>query len=210
MKIDLYASDGTKKGSVDLPKDIFEIEVNEGLIHEALIRQQANARIDTAFSKTRAEVRGGGKKPWRQKGTGRARQGTIRAGQWTGGGVIFGPRGNRNYEKQMPKKMRRKALLSALSAKAAAKSIIALESFESKEPKTKLLADLLKKMESDRRVLIVEANRNYVLEKSARNIPGVKTLFAQYLNIEDLLRADRVIFLQDAVAKTEEIFGTKS
>lgn len=209
MKIDLYTQNGDKNGSVDLPKEIFEVEINEGLIHEALLRQQGNSRKDLAYTKTRADVRGGGKKPWRQKGTGRARQGTIRAGQWKGGGIIFGPRAVRNYEKNMPKKMRRKALFSALSSRAKDNAIVALEQFQNDTPKTKVLRDLLAKLKAGKRILIIEPKRNEILEKSARNIPGVKTIFAQYLNVQDLLTADKIIFLKEAVEKTKEIFGNK-
>ena len=209
MKVDLFTFDGEKKGTVSLPKEIFEIEANEGLMHEALLRQRSNARIDTAFTKTRTEVRGGGRKPWKQKGTGRARQGSIRSPQWRGGGVVFGPRADRNYEKQMPKKMRRKALLSALSVVAKGKRIVALESFDAETPKTKSAVHLLSQIGDARRTLIVTSGRHEVLEKSFRNLQNVKTLFANYLNIADLLSADRIIFLTDALAKTEEIFGKK-
>ncbi len=209
MKVDLFTSDGEKKGSIALPKDIFGIEINEGLMHEALLRQRSNARIDTAFTKTKTEVRGGGRKPWKQKGTGRARQGSIRSAQWRGGGVIFGPRGDRNYERQMPKKMRRKALLSALSVVAKDNRIVALESFDAQIPKTKSALNILSKMGDVRRTLIVTSGRSEVLEKSFRNIQNVKTLFANYLNIADLLSADRIVFLSDAIVKTEEIFGKK-
>jgi len=209
MKVDLFAFDGEKKGSVSLPKEIFGMEVNEGLMHEALLRQRSNARIDTAFTKTKTEVRGGGRKPWKQKGTGRARQGSIRSAQWRGGGVIFGPRADRNYERQMPKKMRRKALLSALSVVAKGERIVALESFDATAPKTKAALNILTKMGDARRTLVVTSGRHEVLEKSFRNLQNVKTIFANYLNIVDLLSADRIIFLTDAIAKTEEIFGKK-
>ncbi len=209
MKIDLYSSDGAKKGTVSLPKEIFEADITVGLMHEAALRQQGNARIPTASVKTKSEVRGGGRKPWRQKGTGRARQGSIRSAQWRGGGIIFGPKPNRNFAKDMPKKMRRKALFSALSSKAKEKGISALEAFNSQEPKTKILSELLGKIGCTGKTLVVIPARNGVIEKSAQNIPEVKVIFAQYLNIIDILSADKVLFLQDAIDKTKEIFGAK-
>jgi large subunit ribosomal protein L4 len=209
MKADLYTSEGAKNGTVDLPAAIFGIKANVGLMHEALQRQLALGRANTASVKTKTEVAGGGRKPWRQKGTGRARQGSIRSAQWRGGGVIFGPTTERNYEMRMPKKMRRKALFSALSVKAEDKSIIALEAFASEVPKTKAFAGLLAKMECSRRTLVVISANDPVLQRSSRNLPGVKTILAQYLNIHDILSADRVVFLKDAISKTEEIFGDK-
>jgi len=209
MKAPLFDNKGVKKGDISLPKEIFEVEISEGLIHEALLRQRGNARISTAAVKTRSQVKGGGRKPWRQKGTGRARQGSIRSAQWKGGGVIFGPTVDRNYSKNMPKKMRRKALLSALSAKAKEKSICALEAFESDAPKTKQFAALLGAMGCDGRVLVVLPSRDDILEKSARNIPGVKTIFAQYLNISDMISAKHIVFLQAAIEKTKDIFAPK-
>lgn len=206
-KIPLFDSKGAKKGDITLPKEIFETEISEGLIHEALLRQQGNARISTAAIKTKSDVRGGGRKPWRQKGTGRARQGSIRSAQWRGGGVIFGPNVDRNYSKLMPKKMRRKALFSVLSSCAA--NMIALESFDEKTPKTKALHELLGKMGCVGKILIVEPGRNEILEKSAKNIPGVKTIFAQYLNIADILSAKHIVFLKEAIDKTQTIFAPK-
>ncbi len=209
MKIDLYTTDGSKKGSITLPKEIFEADIAIGLMHDALLRQQGNGRVSTASAKTRSEVAGGGRKPWKQKGTGRARQGSIRSAQWRGGGIIFGPTPNRNFGKEMPKKMRRKALLGALSAKAKAKGISALEGFSAKEPKTKDFSQLLQKIGCTGKTLVVTAGRDTILEKSANNIQEVKTIFAQYLNIADILSADRILFLEDAIEKTKEIFGSK-
>jgi len=209
MKIDVFALDGTKTGNLELSKDLFETKIHEALMHEAVVRQHANARAATAKTKTRSEVKGGGRKPWKQKGTGRARQGSIRSAQWRGGGIIFGPRGTQNFEKQMPKKMRRKALLSALTVVAKEKKIAALEDFSEKTPKTKIAANFLKKIGADRRTLIVIADRNEILEKSFRNLQNVKTIFANYLNVVDLLSATKVVFLKDALLKTETLFGKK-
>ncbi len=210
MKADLYASDGSKKGTVALPKEIFGAEVNMGLMHDALVRQWGNARSNTVATKTKTEVAGGGRKPWRQKGTGRARQGSIRSAQWRGGGVIFGPTQERNFEIRMPKKMRRKALFSALSVKASESAIIALEAFDSQTPKTKLFAELLTKLGCNRRTLVVIASSDVVIKKSISNLERVKMISAHYLNIEDIMSADRIVFLQDAIAKAEEIFVKQS
>lgn len=210
MKAPVFDISGTSKGDIILPKEIFGADVVPGLMHEALLRQQGNARIATAAVKTRSEVRGGGRKPWRQKGTGRARQGSIRSAQWTGGGVIFGPTTERNFSKNMPKKMRRKALFSALSAKAKEGKILALDTFSEKSPKTKVFADFLQKVECNGKTLVVLSERNEVLEKSLRNIPGVKAIFAQYLNVSDALSSKNILFVGNAVEKTQAVFAPKS
>jgi large subunit ribosomal protein L4 len=209
MKIDVYTSDGAKKGTKTLPAELFGVEINVGLMHDAATRQQANSRVVTAATKTRSNVKGGGAKPWRQKGTGRARQGSIRSAQWRGGGVIFGPDQDRNYSKQMPKKMRRKALLSALSARANDKIIAGLESFENDTPKTKMIADLFQKIGYGRNVLIVIGSSNPMLEKSVRNLQNVKLIRANYLNIVDIMSADHILFVADALEKAQEIFSPK-
>lgn len=210
MKVTMYDITGAKKGDAELPKALFGAEIKEGLIHLALERQIANARIDTAKTKTRTEIRGGGRKPWRQKGTGRARTGSIRGAQWRGGGVIFGPRGNRNFTKQMPKKMRRAALISALSAQAKDGLISVLDKYEVKTPKTKEVAAFLTKLGDARKVLMVAAERNTNLEKATNNLPHVKTILAGNLNIADLLQADQIIFLKDGVTKAEATFAPKA
>jgi len=210
MKANLYTSDGTQKGTIALPKALFGVEVNTGLLHDALLRQWGHARANTASVKSKTEVAGGGRKPWKQKGTGRARQGSIRSAQWRGGGVIFGPTTERNYLSKMPKKMRRKALFGALSSKAVDNAIIAWEGFASAEPKTKTFAELLGKMGCERKTLVVIAERNPVVSKSARNLGSVKLISAQYLNIEDIMNADHIVFFQDAIVKAEEIFAPKA
>lgn len=206
MKVDLYNQKGDKVGDLDLPKAIFEVEFNEELVHQALVRQMANKRVNLAHTKTRGEVRGGGRKPFRQKGTGNARQGTIRAPHMKGGGVTFGPRNNRNFSKDMPKKQRRKALFSALSEKARNKEVMALETYEVKAPKTKEFAAMIAKMPIERNVLIVLPSKNEMVEKSAGNLPNVKTITAGYINIHDLQKYQSILFLKDAVAKMEEVF----
>lgn len=205
MKIDLYAQTGEKKGQVELNKEFFEVPYNEDLIHQALVRQHANGRVAIAHTKTRGEVRGGGRKPFRQKGTGSARQGSRRNPHFRGGGVVFGPRNNRNFSVDMPKKQRRKALFSALSAKAKADQIIALEKYEG-EVKTKTFAELLNKLPIERNVLVVIQEKNEVIQKSTNNLANAKTIIVNYLNIADLQKYRKVLFLQDALPKMEEIF----
>ncbi|MBI2634276.1 50S ribosomal protein L4 [Candidatus Peregrinibacteria bacterium] len=207
MKTDLYSQTGEKKGTIELPKEFFEIPFNKDLIHQALVRQLANTRLATAHTKTRAEVRGGGRKPYRQKGTGNARQGSIRSPQWKGGGRVFGPRNDRNYYREMPKKQRRKALFSALSYKAGHNEIIALEGYETKKPKTKEFNTLLKKLPIERDVLIVIPQKNSDIQLSSRNIPNAKTILVNYLNIQDLQKFEKVLFLKDAIDKLKEIFS---
>ncbi|QQS59336.1 50S ribosomal protein L4 [Candidatus Peregrinibacteria bacterium] len=209
MKIDLYSSTGEKKEQIPFPKGLLIETPNFALMHEALIRQEANARFALACTKTRSFVRGGGAKPWRQKGTGRARQGSRRSPQWRGGAVLFGPTGDQNFVKQMPKKMRRKALLSAISAKVSGKEVFAIETFQVEIPKTKHFAELLSHMKCSGKTLVVTSGRDEILEKSARNIPNVKVLFAQYLNIKDIVDAKQVIFLQEALQVAENIFGNQ-
>jgi len=206
MKVDLYSQKGEKSGSLELPKEIFEIEFNEKLIHQALIRQLANGRVAIAHTKTRGEVSGGGKKPFKQKGTGRARQGTIRAPHMKGGGVVFGPRNDRNFSKDMPRKQRRKALFSALSEKARNNEIIALEDYIGEKPKTRDFVALIGKLPIDRNVLIVIPEKNELIQKSSSNIPNAKTILANYVNIHDLQKYKKILLMKDAVKKLEETF----
>jgi large subunit ribosomal protein L4 len=210
MKVDLYKQSGEKSGTLELPKEIFEIPFNEELIHQALVRQLANKRVAIAHTKTRGEVRGGGRKPFRQKGTGNARQGTIRSPLLRGGGIIFGPRNNRNFAKDMPKKQRRKALFSALSEKARNNEIIGLEAYEAKEPKAKDFAAMLKKLPVERNALVVIPEKNEIIQKSSSNLANAKTILAGYLNIHDLQKYKKIIFLKDSVAKLQEIFLAKN
>jgi len=206
MKIDLYTQAGQKKGTADASDAIFGTKINEELIRLAVIRQLANARQAGAHVKHRGEVRGGGRKPWRQKGTGRARFGSSRNPIWRSGGVAFGPRNTRNYTLNMPKKARRAALFSCLSQKAADKQVFALETYVAKEPKTKEFAQLVEKLPEGRSLLVVLGEKNEVLEKSARNLPNVKTILVNYLNPHDLLRFENIMFLEASLKKAEELF----
>lgn len=206
MKLDLYTQAGDKKGTVDGNKALFEAKVNEELMRLALIRQLSNARTATAQTKKRGEVRGGGKKPWRQKGTGRARFGSSRNPIWRGGGVAFGPSTDRNFEKAMPKKARRAALFSGLSQKAAEKAVFALDKFEFKAPKTKEFETLFKKLPVDRSLLVVLSKSDVNVEKSLKNMPNVKAILVDYLNLHDLLKYEKVMFMESALKKAEELF----
>jgi large subunit ribosomal protein L4 len=209
MKLDVVNMEGKKVDSVELPTAIFEASVNVDLMHQAYVRQMANARLGTHSTKTRSEVAGGGRKPWRQKGTGRARQGSIRAAQWVGGGKIHTPK-PRNYGKKMPRKMRQAALRSALTSKAAAEGIIVLDELTLPEIKTKLMADALERLvgDSSALILIPEKNDTYnVVELSTRNLPEAKTLLVNYLNVRDLLGYDKVILPLTALDVISEHLG---
>ena len=194
-------------GEIELNEAIFGVEVHSTLMHQAMVMQLANQRLGTAATKTRAMVRGGGRKPWRQKGTGRARAGTTRSPIWIGGGVVFGPH-PRSYVKRMPRKARRLALKSALSAKVIASELLVLDGMQFEAPKTKQVLALMKafEIESQKALFILgEMNENVV--KSTRNIPGVKTITSLGLNVVDLLHHDKIFITKDAVAKIEEVLA---
>lgn len=209
MKINVYNQKGDVAKEITLPKEFFGLEVNESVIHRALVRQLSNSRSPIAHTLEKGEVRGGGAKPYRQKGTGRARQGSTRNPHFVGGGVAFGPRNNRNFQKQMPKKERRKALLMALSAKATDKQIFGLDKYQDKEFKTRNFAELLNKLPVDRNVLVVVANNNeeYAdLKRVSGNISNVKTILAGYLNIQDLQRYESLCLVGDSIQTIQETF----
>ncbi len=195
MEVDVFNMEGQKISTVDLPTRIFEAPVNVDLMHQAYVRQLANARLGTHKTKGRSEVSGGGRKPWKQKGTGRARQGSTRAVQWVGGGRVHTPR-PRDYTQSMPRKMRQAALRSALSVKLAESGLVLLDELKLPEPKTRLMAQALDKLASGSSVLILipEANLEYdMVVRSTNNIPDAKTLLANYLNIRDVLGYDKVL-----------------
>lgn len=195
---------GQEVGQVDLNDSIFAAPINTALMHQALIRQLANARLGLHKTKTRGEVEGGGRKPWRQKGTGRARQGSTRAPNWVGGGTVFGPT-PRKYTKAMPKKMQRAALRSALSAKAGSGQIVVLDRLSLDAPKTKSVTAMLKALGvAEQSVLVVLPERNANVQLSAGNLPNVKTLLSNYLNVRDLLGYDVVLLSNDAVPLIEQ------
>jgi large subunit ribosomal protein L4 len=195
MKADVFNMKGEKIKSVDLPAEIFEVPVNIDLVHQAYLQQMANARLGTHKTKTRSEVSGGGKKPWKQKGTGRARQGSTRAPNWAHGGKIHTPR-PRKYTQHLPLKMRRAALRCALSSKAADAGVVLLDELVIQEPKTRIMAEALDKLigSASALVLIAEKDANYEkIVRSSNNLPGAKLLMANYLNIRDLLGYDKLV-----------------
>jgi large subunit ribosomal protein L4 len=192
MKVDVLNMQGQKVATTELPAAIFEAPILEEVMHQALVRQLANGRLGTRKTKTRGEVSGGGKKPWRQKGTGRARQGSIRSPQWRGGGKVHTPM-PRDFSLRMPRKMRHAALRSALSIKAAQAEIVVLDQLTMAGPKTKDMAAALTLLVGDASALIILPGPDEVVEKSVRNLPTAKTLRASYINIRDLFGYDRVV-----------------
>jgi large subunit ribosomal protein L4 len=195
MKADVYNMQGEKIRTIELPAEIFEAPIYVDLMHQAYVRQMANARLGTHQTKGRSDVAGGGRKPWRQKGTGRARQGSTRAPHWRGGGGVHTPHPHK-YIQDMPKQMRRAALRAALSAKASENAIVVMDNMVMAEPKTRLMAQCLNKLvgENSALILIPEKNSEYELViRSTNNIPDAKTLMAGYLNIRDLLTYDKLI-----------------
>ena len=195
MKVDIVDINGKKVKELQLPASIFEAPVNVDLMHQSFVRQMANARLGTHETKIRSEVSGGGKKPWKQKGTGRARQGSTRSAQWVGGGKIFTPH-MRDYSLKMPLKMRRAAIRSALSVRASENAVMVVENFGIPEPKSKLLAQAVKSLVGDKRTLVIVPEKESKINVfiSAENMENVKVLLAKYLNIRDLLNFDQLIF----------------
>ena len=208
MKATLYNQKGDVKGEVTLNKDMFEVPINASLLQRMLQYQMNNARISTAHVKTRGDVKGGGRKPFRQKGTGNARQGTIRAPHMKGGGVVFGPKSYRDFSEMMPKKQRRKALFTALSAKAAEGKVMALDKYEG-DIKTKAFVAMLNKMPIERNCLVVIPEKSEIVQKSAANLPNAKTILVNYLNVFDIMKFGNVLFVGNALEKMEEVFTSK-
>jgi large subunit ribosomal protein L4 len=209
MELDVINIEGEKVSTVELPASIFEARINVDLMHQAYVRQMANARLGTHKTKGRSEVSGGGRKPWRQKGTGRARQGSTRAAQWVGGGKVHTPY-PRDYTKDMPRKMRRAALRSALSVKAAESDILVLDELKISEAKTNAMAQTLERLVGNASVLILIPDKNgdyELVARSANNLPDAKTLLANYLNIRDLLGYDKVILPLQALVVIESYLG---
>lgn len=205
-KVDIYDIAGKVTGELELADAVFGVEVNEPVMHQALVRQQANERLGTHATKTRGKVRGGGKKPWRQKGTGRARVGSIRSPLWVGGGTIFGPQ-PRSYYKAMPRKARRLAVKSALSDKVNTKDIFVLDEIQLAQPKTKEVLNMLNAFEIGEAKALIVTEGDAIVERCARNIQGVKAIPSTGLNIFDLLHHDKLFITKGAVAKIEEVLG---
>ena len=205
--IPLYNMEGTEVGTLPLPEAIFGVEFNEALVHQAIVAEEANQRQGTHNTKQRSDVRGGGRKPWRQKGTGRARQGTIRAPQWRGGGIVFGPH-PRDYRKAFPVKMRRGAMRSVLSLKVAEGALMGLDALHFDSIKTRQAVELLKTLGLDttRRVLIIVPEYDQVLLKSTNNLQGVELRFAPNFSVRDVLVAHKVVLVRDAISKIESVW----
>ena len=205
-KTNLYDMTGKVIGEIELNDTVFGIEPNVAVMHSAVINYLANQRQGTQSTKTRSEVSGGGKKPWRQKGTGHARQGSTRSPQWTHGGIALGPK-PRSYRFALPKKVRRLALKSAFSSKVMADEMLVLESLSLEEIKTKTIVNMLNALGADRKVLLVLPEKDEKIVLSARNIPGVKTALVNTLNVYDILNCDKFIVVKDAVAQLEEVYN---
>jgi large subunit ribosomal protein L4 len=197
---------GERRGELELPESVFGTAPHRAVMHQALLRQLANARQGTHDTRTRSEVSGGGRKPYRQKGTGRARQGSIRAPHYAGGGVVFGP-APRSYHQGMPRRQRRLALRGALSVKAAEGQITVLDQVELEAPRTRAVVDLLRALEAGRRVLLVLGSHHEALELSARNLSEVRLVLAGNLSVRDLLTAETVLMTRDAVEHVAEAWG---
>ena len=204
-KLGLFNKEGNKIEDIQLNDNIFAVEVNADAMHQVVVALLANKRQGTQSAKTRAEVRGGGIKPWRQKGTGRARQGSIRAPQWIKGGVVFAPK-PRDYRMSIPKSMRRVAMLSALTSKVQNDEMVVLDSLTLEAPKTKEVVKMLNAFNA-KKTLIITAEANETVYKSARNIEGVAVLPVNNINVYDLLKYPKVIMTKDAVSKIEEVYA---
>jgi len=207
MKAIVYNQEGKEIGTTLLPKEIFDVKINPDLVHQVVVSQMANRRKVIAHTKTRAEVSGGGRKPWRQKGTGRARAGSIRSPLWKGGGVVFGPRKERVFKKEIPKKMKRLALFIVLSGKVKNNLLILLDKLKIEKAKTKLITEILKKLPCKNEsslIILPELNKNLIL--AARNIPDIETIQAKDLNALDLLSFKYLVMPKEAIKVIKETF----
>lgn len=205
-KVSIRNMSGQQVGDLELKAEVFEVAPNIALMHQAVVREDANSRQGTSDTKTRGEIAGGGAKPYRQKGTGRARQGSIRAPQWHHGGVVFGP-SPRSYRKSMPKKMRRAALRSALSARLADEAVVVLDELKMDTISTKQMAVFLNSVEAYGKTLLVLDAISEEIRKSSRNIPGVELRIAPAVSVRDLLNADKIVMNRAAVERLQEVFA---
>jgi large subunit ribosomal protein L4 len=205
-KIDVYNIEGKKVSDVELNENVFGIEPNEDVVHSVLVNYLANQRQGTQSTKTRSEVSGGGKKPWRQKGTGRARQGSIRAPHWVGGGIALGPK-PRSYKYRVNKKERRLAIRSVLSSKVLENELVVVDKIDFKEIKTKNMVNALTNLKVEGKTLVVLPEKNENVQKSARNIEGVKTSLVNTINVYDLLKYKNLVITLDTVKKLEEVYA---
>ncbi|TFZ41817.1 50S ribosomal protein L4 [Soehngenia longivitae] len=205
-KVNVYNINGEVVEEMELSDDIFGIEINEHAVYEVVKNQLANKRQGTQSAKTRAEVRGGGRKPWRQKGTGRARQGSIRSPQWKGGGVVFAPK-PRDYSYSVPKKVKRLALKSVLTSKVLENEIIVVDELNLNAPKTKEMINVLKNLKADKKALIVIDKKDENVILASRNIPNVQTAYVNTINVYDILKYNSFIITKEAVKKVEEVYA---
>ena len=205
-KVDVYDIEGKKVKTIELKEEVFGIEPNETVVHHVLVNYLANQRQGTQSTKTRSEVSGGGRKPWRQKGTGRARQGSIRAPHWVGGGIALGPE-PRSYNYTVNKKERQLAIKSLLSSKVLEKELVVVEKLPLKEIKTKEMARVLNNLKVEGKAVILLAEKDEIVQKSARNIEGVKTLQVGTINVYDLLKHKNLVVTEDTVKKLEEVYA---
>jgi large subunit ribosomal protein L4 len=203
--VGVFNKEGNKVADMELNESVFAAEINEYALHQVVVALLANKRQGTQSTKTRSEVRGGGIKPWRQKGTGRARQGSIRSPQWIKGGIVFAPK-PRDYRVSVPKSMRKVAMKSALTSKVQDNQMIVLDSLNFEAPKTKNMIEMLKALEANK-ALIITAESNEVVYKSARNIQGISIIPANNINVYDLLKYEKLIITKDAVSKIEEVYA---
>ncbi|OIQ59060.1 50S ribosomal protein L4 [Moorella thermoacetica] len=205
-RVALYNIQGQQVGEIELDDRVFGGEINEAVLHDAVVMQLASRRRGTAATRGWAEVSGGGRKPWRQKGTGRARAGSIRSPLWRGGAIIFGPQ-PRDYGYRLPKKVRRLALRSALASKVRDGDLIVLDELKMEKPRTRDMAHILKNLNAENKALVVTATREPNVELSARNLPGVRFLASDGLNVYDLLAHDKLVITKDAVARVQEVLA---
>lgn len=205
-KVALFNIQGEQVGEVELSEDVFGAEIRPDIMHQVVKNYLANQRIGSASTLTRAEVAGGGRKPWRQKGTGRARHGSIRSPIWRKGGIVFGPK-PRSFKYSLPKKLRKLALRSALSAKVEASELILLDDLTMGAPKTKEMVSILNNLKANTKSLIVISSKNENVEKSARNLPGVKAVNVNILNVYDILNHDNLIITKEAAQRVEEVYA---
>ena len=204
--VSVYNMEGKEVETIDLSDAVFGVEVNEHLVHLAVVQQLANKRQGTQKAKTRSEVSGGGRKPWRQKGTGHARQGSTRSPQWTGGGVVFAP-APRDYSFKMNRKEKQAALKSALTDKVLSNSLIVVDELKMDETKTKKLAEVMVNLKATRKALVVMNDKDENVVLSARNLPEVKTALTNTINVYDVMNAKTLVLTKDAVAKIEEVYA---
>lgn len=205
-KVEIYTIAGEQAGEMELNENVFGVEINEALVHQAVVMQLASQRLGTHATKTRGLVRGGGRKPWKQKGTGRARSGSTRSPIWVGGGTVFGPT-PRSYAFRMPRKQRRLALKCALSSKVQNGEIVVLDQIDFEQPKTKQVVEMLNKFSVDKKALIITADEAENVERSSRNIPGVKAISSCGLNVYDILNHNKLFITKDAVTRIEEVLA---